>query len=117
MKIFKYLKKSFSFKDYFSITYDEWEDFRGRRFLAIVAIYYENINLNFSVIAHKHFRTNYTSEAISNYIIHKLDKFNIRNKILFVTSDTASNVQAAARNSHFAWMPCVLHVLNHTKFK
>ena len=85
-KIFKYIKNIISKKEYLSLTYDEWEDLRGRRFLAIVLIHYNENELSFSVISHKHFeQQNYTAKAISDYIRKKLIKLDAQNKVLFVT--------------------------------
>lgn len=112
-KIRNYLKIKLQSALYIAIAIDEWSDQSNRRYLGMQGICifqdaYEIVTLAQTPI----FELNANANVISSIVKKNLKRYNIKDKVDYIVSDTTPVMPAAATLLQLNWSPCYCHILN-----
>lgn len=101
--------------NYLACTADEWSDSRKRRYMGIIVHgfnedldKYQTYTLAHVPLTSDHATAGYLSEKI----LETLTKFEIREKVVLLTTDTNTTIQDAVARTKIPWMPCFIHLMN-----
>lgn len=97
---------------YLSLAFDEWTDFANRRYVAIVAHFYESNCMKKFVLKHHHLTCDYTAENLKDFVIKTCKDFQISDRVFLISTDTTASLKNSVEMLNRDWMPCLLHVIN-----
>lgn len=96
-----------------SITTDIWTSSQTQAFLSVTAHYVTDaFELQSAVLRTVHMTTNHTGENIANELTKVIEEFSLREKLVAIVSDNASNMTAAVKLLGIRHLPCFAHTLN-----
>lgn len=109
------LKKSFENVNYFSATSDVWSR-SNKSFIAVSVHYYENNSMEkirSDFIACEHFKGHHTHDRVAQRLSEIFDRFGIRDRVYFITTDGAGEYRAAF--THFGKNYREIHMLDDSE--
>ena len=90
----KELKKIFEKIDFIAITTDLWKSRNGSHFICITAHFFDDyFNLHSILISFRRFYLRHLAIHLKNMITRELNKLNILEKIVAVTTDNAKDIK------------------------
>uniref|UniRef100_A0AAG5CZ13 BED-type domain-containing protein n=1 Tax=Anopheles atroparvus TaxID=41427 RepID=A0AAG5CZ13_ANOAO len=96
-----------------SLTTDGWTSCTNTSFIAVTAHFFdEEINLNSLLLECAELAVSHTSVNLAECIEHVLEKFQIKDKIVSLTTDNARNITLAASLLDIKHFSCFAHTLN-----
>ena len=100
---------------YISLTTDLWKNKKRRYFLTLTAHFFsKNFKFNSMILCFRKFSKSHTAQNISHFIANELNKLNILEKVVIITTDNDAAVALAASNvnKNSTRISCMLHNLN-----
>ncbi|CAF3189205.1 unnamed protein product, partial [Rotaria socialis] len=99
-----------------SLTTDLWLNSRRNHFIVITAHYLDEYHQHLSdIISFRRFRGRHFSVRLKSFIINEIKKLNIEWKIISITTDSGSDIKAAASSYEFGLkFSCDAHNINQT---
>lgn len=110
------LIETFKKIEHIALTTDLWVNSRRSHFLAITAHYYdEQMRYSSIVISFRRFQGRHLAVRLKAFIAREIEKLNIMNRIVSITSDNGSDIKAATSTYRFGTRySCAAHNLNLT---
>jgi hypothetical protein len=101
--------------DYLSLTTDLWKDKIQQYFLCLTVHFFDkNLNFHSLRMSFKKFKTSHHAHFIKPFILNEINKLNILDKIVGITTDNESCVIKACQQLHAncVRISCQAHNLN-----
>jgi len=109
------LKKIFSKIEHIALTSDLWKNKPLEHFVTLTAHFFDkNFDLHSMVIDFEKFPGRHFGKAIKSHLIKQLNKLNILNKIVGITTDNGSDIKNATINGFGTRFSCFAHNLSLT---
>ena len=98
-----------------ALTTDLWRNKNGYYFLVLTAHFFDkNMNYRSVIVSFRKFSTVHSSDKIKKFIIKELEKLNIKQKIVAITTDNEAAVKKATTSltNRCERFSCMAHNLN-----
>ncbi|RXG54436.1 Zinc finger BED domain-containing protein 4 [Armadillidium vulgare] len=95
------------------ITCDCWTSINNNSFYAVTVHYFDGeTKLNSNLLECSDFSVNHSAINIADWLDAKLNKWNIRNKIVAAVTDNSANIKLAIETLNIPHIACYAHALN-----
>ncbi|KAL7644869.1 UNVERIFIED_CONTAM: hypothetical protein RMT77_004686 [Armadillidium vulgare] len=95
------------------ITCDCWTSINNNSFYAVTVHYFDGeTKLNSNLLECSDFSVNHSAINIADWLNAKLNKWNIRNKIVAAVTDNSANIKLAIETLNIPHIACYAHALN-----
>lgn len=99
--------------EHVAVTTDGWTSTKQKySYLGLTVHFFKNFALKTISLGVKRLQGSHTAENLATTLNDFFCEFNIKDKIISITGDNASNMRATARNLNIRFYGCFAHILN-----